>query len=208
MGAKRQTFEEVIARIEKAENGCWYLGPPPYRRYPTVNVERKRYHCGRLLYERLRGPIEPGKELHHACPTVADPACINPWHLQQLSHIEHMQTHRPPHPPPETIIRERKPYCLRGHAFTPGNTRYYGGGRRQCRLCDKVRRDRGRDARLQGIKLDPHKLTPEQRAEVLRGYPNEGSGHFWAKRFGVHASTIMKVIHDAGRQAEPSRKKV
>jgi hypothetical protein len=74
-------------RIEP--NGCWtWLG----RVDPVGGYGRSGKHdkAHRAHWEERRGPIPPGRELHHLCENKL---CINPDHMVALTHEEHMQVH-------------------------------------------------------------------------------------------------------------------
>jgi hypothetical protein len=72
------------------QNGCWV-----WRRSLTTHgyghlvIQGKDYMAHRLYYERFRGEIPKGLELHHTC---SNRACVNPDHLQPMTRREHMVT--------------------------------------------------------------------------------------------------------------------
>lgn len=65
---------------ERARNvgGCWFMltGAAAYR----------------LAYRLHKGPIHAGFEIHHKC---GNHQCVNPDHLEQVSHAGHQRRHFP-----------------------------------------------------------------------------------------------------------------
>lgn len=117
-------------------NGCWLWTAPPGRAgYGTF----RPYHSSSLQgahrfgYEMWVGPIPEGLELDHLC---RNPPCVNPAHLEPVTHAENMR---------RTVGLHRKPACRFGHAFTPENTFIRKNGRRMCRACVR-RRNQQRSA--------------------------------------------------------------
>lgn len=90
-----------------------------------------------VVYTLLVGPIGRGLELDHRCHVRR---CVNPAHLEPVTHAENMR-------------RNRRPTCRRGHPLVganvePSGRRLASGERsRACRLC---RRDRRRQRRAEG----------------------------------------------------------
>lgn len=77
----------------------------------------------RFVYEQTVGPIPDGHDLHHRCEARN---CLNPKHLQVLTHAAHAATHNP-----------TRDTCRRGHDLTdPAVGVYKKDGRRFCRTCD------------------------------------------------------------------------
>lgn len=111
-------------------NGCWIWrlsrDKQGYGQYPTGTRGRhKRAH--RVVYERLRGPIPAGLELDHLCRVHA---CVNPDHLEPVTHAENMARG----------IQASQTHCKYGHEYTPENTyRNPSSGFRSCRICIRER---------------------------------------------------------------------
>jgi hypothetical protein len=91
----------------------------------------------RFAYEHLRAEIPYGLELDHLC---RDPRCVNPWHLEPVTHKVNMLRSNAP-----TGINARKTHCLNGHEFSAANTRIRPDGHRSCRACKAAQE---RDRRL------------------------------------------------------------
>ena len=85
----------------------------------------------RLNYEMTFGPIAEDLDIDHKCRIRS---CVNPAHLEAVSHRENMRRGNA-----MMGLNARKTHCLRGHEFSPENTRPHGNGNRSCRACEKIR---------------------------------------------------------------------
>lgn len=92
-----------------------------------VNYVLKLSH--RFAYELLVGPVPAGLELDHLCRT---PACVNPAHLEPVTHRENMLRGNTP-----AGNHARSIECPKGHPRTPENTCVTPEGWRQCLPCRK-----------------------------------------------------------------------
>lgn len=133
------------------ENGCWIwqreLDTKGYGMYRLRGGKRvKRAH--RWVYEQYRGPIPAGLELDHLCRV---PACVNPDHLEPVTHAENVRRGMAP-----SAITRRTNRCKRGHELTPDNT-VQRKDWRTCRTCLRAshrryysRKSRTEDASAEG----------------------------------------------------------
>ena len=125
-------LERFHTRYLIDDNGCWIwrfsVGADGYG-YMSVGGTTKAHRVG---YELIVGPIPQGLELDHLCRVRA---CVNPAHLEPVTHLENMRRGAP----------ATKTHCKRGHEFTPTNTRFRGRWR-YCRRCaaDASRRYKSR----------------------------------------------------------------
>jgi hypothetical protein len=116
-------------------HSCWlWMGSKDRNGYGQVRIGKrpgKLFYTHRLAYEMLVGLIPSGMVIDHLCK---NPACCNPDHLEPVTQRENVRRGR------GNGYRERT-HCIRGHEFTPENTRRQTNGGRQCISC-KVEYDR------------------------------------------------------------------
>lgn len=129
-----ETIEDRFwAKVAKTD-GCWlWTGAIKENGYGVFGVANRNAHAHRWAYENTVGPIPTGLDLDHLCRVRH---CVNPAHLEPVTRKVNLNRGR-------NYYRERT-HCIRGHEFTPENTRRVGR-HRWCRACD---RERGRQKRL------------------------------------------------------------
>ena len=98
-----------------------------------------------LLFEEVNGRIPAGLEIDHLCKNKL---CINPDHLEAVTHAENMRRR----------FGNKPNHCTKGHEYTPENTYYEIGNvksrymKRTCRTCKK-RRNREQHLRAKGVMI-------------------------------------------------------
>lgn len=113
-------------------SGCWLWGGTyGYFGYGVFKYSgQKSRPAHRVVYEILRGEIQPGLHLDHLC---RNHACVNPDHLEPVT--SRVNTLRGVGP---SAVNAKKTHCKNGHEFTPENTMFVDGGRaRACRKCNR-----------------------------------------------------------------------
>lgn len=127
--------------------GCWeWQGhccafrniKPGQRGYPEANYRGKKYRLTRMVLSMSLGrPLGEKEQAGHTCD---NPPCWNPNHLyptnNQQNHIDGGKRKR--------MQGQTNTHCLRGHEFTPENTRMklQGPGlghSRSCKTCERIR---------------------------------------------------------------------
>lgn len=112
------------------ETNCWHFTAQiSASGYGKIFIEPGHFEpAHRLVYERVRGPVPQGHELHHRCHNKT---CVNPWHLVTMSKADHRRLH---HANPT--------HCRHGHEYTPENTLFTEADGRRCRACNKEKYQR------------------------------------------------------------------
>lgn len=86
--------KRFAGQLTETFGGCWKWHG---EHRPGKGIFAPRPICGgefvyRLLFVALRGPVPPGKQLHHRCYRGW---CANPWHTEPLTNDEHLEKHTP-----------------------------------------------------------------------------------------------------------------
>jgi hypothetical protein len=111
---------------------CWlWTGAKSDRGYGSIHwgwAEGKRAKRAHVLsYEMIYGPVPEGLEVHHECNNRA---CVNPLHLEAVTHRENCDR-RPPIPP--------KQFCVNGHdTFVLGRRKSNGSCSECCRTRSRI----------------------------------------------------------------------
>jgi hypothetical protein len=107
--------------------------------YALVSIEGKSKRAHRVSYEIFVKKIKNKMHIDHVCKNRS---CVNPDHLEQVSHAENGSRERSSH------YNALKTHCKRGHEFSEENTevvmRPYGHNGwvlRICKICKKIRRE-------------------------------------------------------------------
>lgn len=83
---------ERFWRFVRKTDSCWLWTGCTSRAYGMFQISRSipRVYSHRFAYELLVGPIPEGLELDHLCN---NPLCVNPAHLQPVTHAENCRRH-------------------------------------------------------------------------------------------------------------------
>lgn len=128
--APKPASQRIWKFVKKTET-CWVWTGAIAGGYAHISVNSKPQRAHRVMYELLVGPIPEGMELDHVRSRGCTMShCVNPAHLEPVTHKENMK-------------RARRSLCKRGHEYNETNTRYYhnakGQPRKACRPCDRIR---------------------------------------------------------------------
>jgi hypothetical protein len=121
LGAVRSRFEEKF--IPEPNSGCWLwmAGWDPETEYGDFWNGVRQIKAHRASYEIYIGPIPDKHQIDHLCRVRS---CVNPSHLQVVTHSVNQE-------------RRRTTHCKRGHAMTSENVYVSPQGYRQCRVCHR-----------------------------------------------------------------------
>lgn len=143
----RPASERFYGKYEvDAKSGCWiWTGARGDHGYGTIGDtpepnKPRTLLAHRLSYEMHIGPIPEGLVVDHMCNNRA---CVNPAHLQAITHRANIDRS------PKPIVRRRlENRCIRGHDLTDPEVVYTrpDTGRRQCKVCHKIRDEAARRA--------------------------------------------------------------
>lgn len=114
----------------RGPDACWpWIGGGTIGGYGSIRIWRDgrwtNTQAHRVAYELTHGPTPKEHDIDHICRNVR---CVNPLHLQAVTHRENI--HRASH---ATIVREGR--CARGHE---GDLYVASNGSRRCRACSRM----------------------------------------------------------------------
>jgi hypothetical protein len=123
----------LFSRVDRQANGCWrWTGAIDQQGYGRIDVGAPSHtmvYVHRVMYELHRGAIPAGLHIDHLC---RNRWCCNPDHLEAVTSGENFRRGMSP-----SAVQARSSFCIRGHEFTPDNTRIYRNGRRVCMQCQR-----------------------------------------------------------------------
>ena len=94
-----------------------------YARYENGKIISVQAHVA--VYEHMVGPVPEGLELDHLCE---NPPCINPEHLEPVTHRENTRRYY-----------RNLTHCRNGHEYTEDDIVYNPtGSTRMCRACKRA----------------------------------------------------------------------
>jgi hypothetical protein len=129
-------------------NGCWpWKGRRTDKGYGQFQVNGRKKRAHRWLVEYALGDeLDPDIFVCHTCD---NPPCCNPRHLFIGDALANNRDCAAKGRHPRGYYGNQnmtKTHCLRGHEFTPENTRIYRGIR-VCRACNAIQHGRTTPAR-------------------------------------------------------------
>lgn len=100
---KRRFFRHVR---RQRFTGCWlWVGPIAGGIYGGFTPAPGQHtYAHRFAYEQLRGPIPANLEIDHLCRNTR---CVNPAHLEPVTHQENLRRGRQPSTDYRIVLRRR-----------------------------------------------------------------------------------------------------
>jgi hypothetical protein len=109
--------------------------------YGLLVIDGHRIGVHRWILGEFRGePLAQDEEAMHGCDNP--PCCsTNPGHLRVGTHAENMEDMRSKGRgvSPVSLANSVKTHCIRGHELAGENLVIEKSGKRQCRICNRIR---------------------------------------------------------------------
>lgn len=127
-----------------APHDCWiWLGGKTDGGYGRFWACGRSWKAHVISYAILIGiDVPEGQELDHTCK---NPSCVNPRHLEPVSHKINVLRGSAP-----TAINARRRTCVSGHDLSGQNLYLYKGKHRHCKICRAARLREYRRANAKG----------------------------------------------------------
>lgn len=139
----RTVSERFWVKVALGEGDCWvWMGatmPNGYGRFGVGSSKVVLAH--RWAFEQMVAEIPAGLVIDHLC---RNRACVNPAHMEPVPQGVNVRRGRAGE---HFRARSLMTHCMRGHEFTPENTRVKRSGGRTCKACNRVA-DREKKRRL------------------------------------------------------------
>lgn len=93
VSARRITDADYVVTDCGFTTPCWVWAHPIYKPhgYGKVTIRGRKQNAHRAFWLQERGAVPEGRELDHLCHNKA---CINPEHLEPVTHAENMRRSR------------------------------------------------------------------------------------------------------------------
>lgn len=114
-----------------------------------VKDKRKFYLAHRLSYEHFVGPIPEKFVIDHLC---RNPSCINPTHLEAVTHAVNVQRGK---------MSRYWPTCNNGHAWDEETKFYRVDGSVTCRICKRINERKRGPAKRARAKMRKNGINTE-----------------------------------------------
>lgn len=126
-------FQRFMAKVDvRSAEGCWiWLGGHVGRGYGAYYADGKQRPAHRVSFEFFNGPLDEDLEIDHLCRTRN---CVNPWHLEQVTHRKNSMRGIAP-----SMVIRRSGKCLHGHKLEGKNLIVRKNKKHGCRSCDNRR---------------------------------------------------------------------
>lgn len=152
-GARKDRLSQWQFEINE-KTGCWKwlrtLNKKHEPGYGFLHQAGERILAHRFYFERLLSCIPKGLTIDHLCKNTK---CVNPSHLEPVTMKDNLLRGNS-----LPAINARKTHCCRGHPLSGQNIWRTIAGRRQCKMCDKIKKRKEMLKRLLSPSLPPEAL--------------------------------------------------
>lgn len=150
---------DLLARTNSDGDCLRWSGAHISTGYGHVRFDGKTRSVHRVMYELTHGEISEAMDIDHTC-FVRD--CINPDHLEAVSHHENLR--RSATAGRNILSRIDPDFCPQGHQRGPGNIRWEKGINQGCLTCHRERSAKKRDCTDCGKKISARHMAEHMRA--------------------------------------------
>lgn len=143
----RSMFNRFWEKVdERSEDDCWAFSDLNHAGYGRLWFRSPSSQQACVLahvfsYEIHVGPVPEGLELDHTC---RNRACVNPTHLEPVTHAENMRRGQAP-----SMLLRHANRCAQGHDLSEPDNYFFYRGVKNCKVCNR-RRDRQSRLRNKG----------------------------------------------------------
>jgi hypothetical protein len=121
-------LSRIAEKYSITADGCWeWTASRTSQGYGWIHNPGGSQKAHVAVWESTVGPKTPGLELDHLC---RNRLCINPDHLEEVTHAENMRRSEP--------SNTKKTHCRHGHPFDGENLMVLPSGERRCRVCSRA----------------------------------------------------------------------
>lgn len=130
---KKLDKEYILSNIKISLNGCWEWQRKINKitGYGQLSFKKQHFLAHRISYKIFKEEIPIGLVINHLCKNRK---CVNPEHLEIVTLRENILKGNG-----FAAVNTQKEVCLRGHLLSGINLYITPDGRRQCKICMKIR---------------------------------------------------------------------